>query len=237
MKFFNYDLEPSSLTFTNDGRIPALTVNAASGAIPSFAYLNSTSKNATIYNLEAIHFHGMSEHQIDGQHAPLEIQFIHYDRARGNSVQEALAISIEDLGLDDILGSVAILSVMATVGKFDNPAYGKLLRFLPFLKSFNSTREVTNTPSMSSLLPDNTFKFYSYLGSMTSPIYTSEFAEYSELAGQEVAFGCFPQVQWYIFEVMNIKDLLIRTSIKSFILLFRTLLNLLLAKWTRSWTC
>ena len=208
MKFFNYDLEPSSLTFINDGRIPALTVNAASGAIPSFAYLNSTSKNATIYNLEAIHFHGMSEHQIDGQHAPLEIQFIHYNRARGNSIQEAMNLNIGEPE-EDLFSSVAILSVMAAVGKFDNPAYGKLLRFLPFLKSFNSTREVINTPSMSSLLPDDTFKFYSYWGSMTSPIYTSEFVQYSQIVGEKVAFGCFPQVQWFIFEVMNTKDSII----------------------------
>ena len=154
-------------------------------------------ENFTIFNLHSINFHWPSEHQIDGIQYDMEIQFIHYNNQ--TSMDDALTFTEPELAdsSNSLWGDIAIISVLVTEGRFNNLAYEKLLSSLKFLKSVNSSREITKTVPLEMLLPNDTLKFYSYLGSFTSLVHVFDFS------ARGYSVGCFPNVEWFVFEVRS----------------------------------
>ncbi|MCG8352562.1 MAG: carbonic anhydrase family protein, partial [Chloroflexales bacterium] len=77
-----FDYYPSELELINNGH----TIQAT--------YLSDPASTITVgdevYTLQQFHFHTQSEHTLDGQHAPLEIHFVHQNEAGAYAVVAVL---------------------------------------------------------------------------------------------------------------------------------------------------
>ncbi len=99
----------------------------------------------TSYPLKQFHYHSHSEHQLDGEHLPLEIHFVHQESSTSDAV---------------------------VVGAFfeegaENELFAEFLSDFPKKKedpTFTSTAEI----ELGTLLPANK-SFYHYEGSLTTP--------------------------------------------------------------------
>lgn len=95
------------------------------------------------YELKQFHYHGSSEHQINGTYSPLEVHFVH--KATDNAI--------------------AVVGVLFESGT-SNPLLEKYLSHFPIKEgNYKATGEKIN---LSSLMPDNK-SYYSYKGSLTTP--------------------------------------------------------------------
>ena len=94
------------------------------------------------YKLLQFHYHALSEHTIDGKHAPIEVHFVHKHSDT----------------------DYAVLGVMFEEGK-ENPLFSKYLEHFPKKEGhYNSEDKI----AILSLLPQNK-SYYNYKGSLTTP--------------------------------------------------------------------
>jgi carbonic anhydrase len=146
--------QAATVSITNTGysiEIQALTHNAfvSGGSLPG------------VYVLYGIVFHfgistsSGSEHSVDGQSYPLEIQLLHFNNLYSNSSQA----SMHPQGL-------AAISVLVQVQGSSSPdIFNTILSGTPY-----SGQSVTSgTFSAGSLLPHDTHDYYWYTGSLTKP--------------------------------------------------------------------
>lgn len=100
--------------------------------------------NNTSYRLKQFHFHTPSEHTIDGQHAPMEMHFVHQSDS----------------------GQLAVVSVLIQEGE-ENENIAKIVGNLP--KSKGESKHITDINlSLQFHLP-KVNEAYHYLGSLTTP--------------------------------------------------------------------
>ena len=108
--------------------------------------------NKTIYHLKQFHFHTPSEHTIDGQHAPMEVHFVHQSKS----------------------GQLAVVSVLVKEGP-ENDNIAKIVANLP--KSKGESKHISDVNlSLQFHLP-KVNEAYHYVGSLTTPP-CSEFVEW-----------------------------------------------------------
>lgn len=106
---------------------------------------NSITYNGDIYDLKQFHFHGDSEHTVDGKKSPVEVHFVHQ-----NSKTKALIV----------------LGVLVKGGGTKNDAFEKYLKAFPKEKHKEvETKDLVNPISM---FPQSK-KYYNYTGSLTTP--------------------------------------------------------------------
>jgi carbonic anhydrase len=94
------------------------------------------------YDLKHLHFHAPSEHTVDGEHAPLEVHFVH----------------------ETVEGAIAVVSALVAAGD-PAPGYEPIVRALP---ADDAEHEVGALIALRSLLPEQTTA-YRYRGSLTTP--------------------------------------------------------------------
>lgn len=111
-------------------------VNASKGSIE---YNNDT------YTLKQFHYHGHSEHYIDGKPSPMEVHFVHQSEKTG---------------------ALIVLGVMVEGGGADNQAFGQYLQAFP--KDKNKEVALTETIDPVKMFPSSK-KYYNYTGSLTTP--------------------------------------------------------------------
>jgi carbonic anhydrase len=106
---------------------------------------STVSVGGTSYPLKQFHYHSHSEHQLDGEHLPLEVHFVH----QASSDSDAIVVG-------------AFFEQGA-----ENELFAKFLADFPKQKgdpNFESTEEI----ELGTLLPSNK-SFYHYKGSLTTP--------------------------------------------------------------------
>lgn len=94
------------------------------------------------YNLVQFHFHGSSEHAIDGVKSPMEIQYVYQHES----------------------GDLAVIAIMVEEGA-ENPELAKLFASLP---AGTDSADVRNI-DMSALMPDDMNSYFRYQGSLATP--------------------------------------------------------------------
>lgn len=113
--------------------------------LPSSIDHNSTlSISGEEYKLLQVHFHSPSEHEVYGEHAPMEAHFVHMNNAK----------------------QLAVVGVMLVEGE-TNELVSKLWSYMPASKSEASEISGVHV-NASSLLPRNR-DYYHYRGSLTTP--------------------------------------------------------------------
>jgi carbonic anhydrase len=131
------DLRPSfaegSGQFINNGHTLQFTPSAP----------GATTIGADSYDLVQFHFHGASEHKLDGVNYPLELHFVHKNAA----------------------GQLAVVGVFIGDGD-SNPALAALIAALPN----EAGEEHATSPSVdpAALLPAS-MRYFAYAGSLTTP--------------------------------------------------------------------
>lgn len=95
------------------------------------------------YELQQFHFHRHSEHNINGEYGTMEVHFVNKSET----------------------GAYAVLGVIIKTGSVNN-ALQTLIDGSPTDKGIN---EMTDTFYLSSIMPSDTGKYYSYSGSLTTP--------------------------------------------------------------------
>lgn len=98
--------------------------------------------------LQQFHFHGPSEHTVDGKHTAMEMHLVHKDAD----------------------GKIAVIGVLIEEGA-DNPAFDAVWDYLP--DATNRERIETVTVDAASLLPRD-HSYYRYTGSFTTPPCTED---------------------------------------------------------------
>lgn len=129
---FNYENFPVKVI--DNGH--TVQINASKGSIQ---YKNET------YTLKQFHFHGHSEHTIDGQTRPVEVHFVHE-----NPTTKALVV----------------LGVMVKGGGAENATFAKYLSAFPTQKNQENT--LTEEINPAGMFPTSK-KYYNYTGSLTTP--------------------------------------------------------------------
>jgi carbonic anhydrase len=129
-----FKYQDASLSIVNNGH--TIQVNLPKGS--------SARIGGQEYELLQFHFHGPSEHRVDGQSFPLEVHFVHKNKA----------------------GELAVVGVFLTEGKA-NPALQKMWGHLP--KDVNKEQKVEAVKiNPATLLPAGK-THYHYNGSLTTP--------------------------------------------------------------------
>ena len=95
------------------------------------------------YELQQFHFHRHSEHNVNGEYGTMEIHFVNKSET----------------------GAYAVLGVVIKTGTV-NSALQTLINGSPTDKGINA---MTDTFYLSSIMPSDTGKYYSYSGSLTTP--------------------------------------------------------------------
>jgi len=99
--------------------------------------------NGKRYDLAQFHFHGPSEHTVNGKHSAMEMHLVHKSKD----------------------GGYAVVGVLIEKGD-KNKAFSKMWRNLP--DEAGDEKEVDASVNVSDLLPRNK-AFYNYIGSFTTP--------------------------------------------------------------------
>jgi carbonic anhydrase len=132
----NFDYKPSAINLENNGHSIEWGYNPGS----------SIDIGGTQYELIQLHFHAPSEHEVNGEHFPMELHVVHKTPE----------------------GKVAVIGVLIKEGA-ENPAYAKLWSILPANKG--ETQSADADLNGVDLLPANPQQAsrYSYEGSLTTP--------------------------------------------------------------------
>lgn len=99
--------------------------------------------SGTEYDLLQFHYHGLSEHEVDGSHYPLEVHFVH------KATEE----------------DYAVIGVFIEEGA-DNPLFTEFISHFPHDEGSYEDHETVI--DLTSLFPENT-SYYHYSGSLTTP--------------------------------------------------------------------
>lgn len=106
---------------------------------------NSITYNGDVYDLKQFHFHGHSEHYVDGKSLPMEVHFVHKSPKTG---------------------ALVVLGVFVEGGGAENEDFNKYLKAFPTEKN----KEVSKAETIN---PENMFPnqkgYYNYTGSLTTP--------------------------------------------------------------------
>ena len=130
-----FDYGETALNIFNNGH--TIQVNVDEGS--SIAY------NGITYNLLQFHFHAPSEHTYNGEHADMEIHFVHQDPNSGN---------------------LAVVGIFPFAGEGENDAYADVFANLPAEESEPAESDIMI--DLIALLPADA-SFYTYQGSLTTP--------------------------------------------------------------------
>ncbi|XP_049803737.1 putative carbonic anhydrase 3 [Schistocerca nitens] len=133
-------------------------VAVASGGLPG------------VYLLEQLHFHWEAEHTISGKRWPLELHLVHRNE-RYASLQEALKDR-------NGVAVVAVLFHVSDIGSHVMEVIGDAVRKVSV--SPGASQKLANPINLQGLLPKDTYTFYRYHGSLTTP-------------------GCNESVVWTVF--------------------------------------
>ncbi|XP_062838418.1 receptor-type tyrosine-protein phosphatase zeta isoform X3 [Anolis carolinensis] len=118
-----------------------------------------------------------SEHSIDGQKYPLEMQIYCYDPNRFADIDKAVEGN----------GRLRVLSILFEVGLEDNGDYNTIIDGVARVSRFGKKSELEPF-ILSNLLPNSTNKYYTYNGSLSTP-------------------PCSESVEWIIFkDTVNISE-------------------------------
>lgn len=97
------------------------------------------------YELRQFHFHAPSEHTIDGEHAKIEIHFVHADKT----------------------GHLAVVAVLFYEGEAEHPEIADILTHASLSHTGDEIIEESDV-DIRQLLPDS-LEYYTYDGSLTTP--------------------------------------------------------------------
>jgi len=156
-----YDRTPNSIDLLNNGH--SVTVYWNDGAKPFISGGGLDDK----YILAQFHFHWGadsskgSEHTIDETAYPMELHLVHY-RASYGSLGEAVKHS----------DGLAVLGVMYEVSATENEdteALDDIVEALTEVVDTDDSHNAQYGKTLNALLPDDTSKFFRYLGSLTTP--------------------------------------------------------------------
>jgi carbonic anhydrase len=130
----NLNYKPTTLTLVNNGHTIQATPNQLN---------NELNIGGTQYILQHFHFHAKSEHQLDGEHYPVELHLVHKSAE----------------------GKLAVLGVMVNEGNELN-SLSTIWDELPQTSSNEISTE--HKISIDKLVPENKSR-YEYSGSLTTP--------------------------------------------------------------------
>jgi len=154
-EFTLYDKKPTKIYLKNNGKLLSMVWKAPAKPFVSGGGLDEA------YILDHLQFHWYTEHFFDGEHYDLEMQLYHYNANYG-SMEKALQ---EEDG-------VAALAVIFHRCEENNTALAEILdqmdgELLP--GPDNGMVEMLYSQPLSAFLPEDTSKYYRYMGSMTQP--------------------------------------------------------------------
>ena len=135
--------KPASLRIVHNIH-SADVVNTGHSVQVNFPQGDSLTIGDTTYSLVQFHFHGPSEHTVDGRHFPMEMHLVHVSADK----------------------RLAVVGVLIEEGKF-NKAFEPIFANLPSKKGVETHLEHV-TVDVQMLLPRNTSS-YRYDGSLTTP--------------------------------------------------------------------
>jgi carbonic anhydrase len=156
----NYDAE-TKWKLSNNGHSAVVSVDGdftiQGGGLPA------------TYHLVQFHFHWGgddnqgSEHTVNGRQYPMEVHFVHYNRALGG-----VGIAKETPEGLAVLGFFFEVKDEDNNAYPDNSAFTELTDGLSDVQYYNGKTFLSNQ-SLDSLLPENTDFFWRYSGSLTTP--------------------------------------------------------------------
>jgi len=117
------------------------------------------------FTFAQLHFHfgsrsnKGSEHKVNGKPYPMELHFVHYI-----SKHESIADALHDAKPN----SLAVLGVLFSLSKRDNPHLRPIVSTLRNLKRAGKRIQMKGSINLYRLIPKNK-NFYSYQGSLTTP--------------------------------------------------------------------
>lgn len=117
------------------------------------------------YCLEQFHFHWGgsndkgSEHLIDGQHFPAELHLVHWNTELCASFGEAVKAAT----------GLAVLTVFLKIGANENKDFAKLVSLMSHVDYAEETATIPGGFNPRLLLPEDTTKYWTYSGSLTTP--------------------------------------------------------------------
>ncbi|XP_018907151.1 carbonic anhydrase 2 isoform X2 [Bemisia tabaci] len=158
LEFTNFNEVPSSAMITNNGHTVMLKYNFSSPASIKGGPLQKE------YFFEQMHFHWGtndsigSEDLINNHSFPMELHMVFYNSDYGNIDN---ASNYKD--------GLVVLATFFEISPFENDVYQTLIKALPDVTEADKKEYLENVPVLASLLPCNPERYFSYLGSLTTP--------------------------------------------------------------------